>query len=326
MENTLYPLRFVPHFKDKVWGGNRLKTLFGKDFDPLPNCGESWELSTVPGSISVVANGFLAGNELHDLIEVYMADLVGEKVYDKHGNKFPLLIKLLDTNDDLSIQVHPDDAVAQSRHLSPGKTEMWYVIHSEPGAEIIAGFNKDISREAYLKSLEDKKLKDILNVYKVKPGDVFYIPSGQVHAIGAGVTLCEIQQASDVTYRIYDWDRPGSDGRFRKLHTEEALDVIDFSERDNRVHYDIDQNAPSELVRSPYFTTRLLQFDKIFELDYYLVDSFVVYICLDGGFYIHYPGGKLKVSKGESVLLPALINSVTLEPEGSSRLLECYVP
>jgi mannose-6-phosphate isomerase len=325
MENTPYPLKFNPHFKDKVWGGTRLKTLFNKNFDPLPNCGESWEMSTVPGSISVVANGFLAGNELHDLIEVYMADLVGEKVFDKHGNKFPLLIKLLDTNDDLSIQVHPDDAVAQTRHLSPGKTEMWYVIHSEPGAEIIAGFNKDISREAYLKSLEEKKLKDILNVYKAKAGEVFYIPAGQVHAIGAGVTLCEIQQASDVTYRIYDWDRPGSDGRFRKLHTEEALDVIDFSERDNRVHYNIGQNTPSELVRSPYFTTRFLQFDKSLELDYYLVDSFVVYICLDGGFNLLYPGGKLKVSKGESVLLPALINSVTLEPEGDSRLLECYV-
>lgn len=325
MENTLYPLKFVPHFKDKVWGGTRLKTLFGKNFDPLPNCGESWELSTVPGSISVVANGFLAGNELHDLIEIYMADLVGEQVFDKHGNKFPLLIKLLDTNDDLSIQVHPGDAVAQARHFSPGKTEMWYVIHAEPGAEIIAGFNQDISQESYLKHLQEKKLKDILNVYEVKAGDVFYIPSGQVHAIGGGITLCEIQQSSDVTYRLYDWDRPGSDGKFRKLHTEEAMDVIDFSEQDNRVAYIVSQNRPTELVRSPYFTTRHLQFNKRLELDYYLVDSFVVYICLEGGFKIHYPGGELNVSKGETVLLPALINGVALEPEGNTSLLECYV-
>ncbi len=326
MENTLYPLKFVPHFKDKVWGGTRLKTLFGKNFGPLPNCGESWELSSVPGSISVVANGFLAGNELHELIEIYMADLVGEKVFDKHGNKFPLLIKLLDTNDDLSIQVHPDDAVAQARHHSPGKTEMWYVIHAEPGAEIIAGFNKDVSRESYLQHLKEKKLKDMLNVYKAKTGDVFYIPSGQVHAIGAGITLCEIQQASDVTYRIYDWERPGSDGKFRKLHTEEALDVIDFSEQDNLVSYKTAANTPSELVRSPYFITRYLQFDKKLELDYYLVDSFVVYICLEGGFKIHYPGGKLNVIKGETVLLPAIINGVALEPDGNAHLLECYAP
>ena len=325
MENTLYPLKFVPHYKDKVWGGTRLKALFGKNFDPLPNCGESWELSTVPGSISVVANGFLAGNELHDLIEVYMADLVGEQVFDKHGNKFPLLIKLLDTNDDLSIQVHPGDAVAQARHHSPGKTEMWYVIHAEPGAEIIAGFNQDISQASYLKHLNEKKLKDILNVYKVKAGDVFYIPSGQVHAIGAGITLCEIQQSSDVTYRLYDWDRPGSDGKFRKLHTEEAMDVIDFSEQDNRVAFTFGHNKPTELVRSSYFTTRYLRFGKRLELDYYLVDSFVVYICLEGGFKIHYPGGELNVTKGETVLIPALINGVALEPDGNTSLLECYV-
>ncbi len=325
MENALYPLKFVPHFKDKVWGGTRLKRLFGKNFDPLPNCGESWELSTVPGSVSIVANGFLAGNELHELIEIYMADLLGEKVFDKHGNKFPLLIKLLDTNDDLSIQVHPDDAVAQARHHSPGKTEMWYVVHAEPGAEIIAGFNQDISRESYLQHLKEKKLKDILNVYKVKAGDVFYIPSGQVHAIGAGITLCEIQQASDVTYRIFDWERPGSDGKFRKLHTEEALDVIDFSGQDNQIGYQTSVNAPSELVRCPYFTTRLFEFDKRIELDYFLVDSFVVYICLEGSFKIQYPGGELKVSKGETVLLPALINGVVLEPHRNARLLECYV-
>ena len=302
-----------------------MKTLFGKNFDPLPNCGESWELSTVPGSISIVANGFLAGNQLHELIEIYMADLVGEKVFDKHGNKFPLLIKLLDTDDDLSIQVHPDDVAAFARHHSSGKTEMWYVVDAEPGAEIIAGFRKDVSRDAYMKHLEERKLKDILNVYKAKAGDVFFIPAGQVHAIGAGITLCEIQQSSDVTYRIYDWDRPGTDGAFRKLHTEEALDVINFSALDNRVNYHIGQNTPAELVRSPYFTTRLLQFDTRLEYDYYLVDSFVVYICLDGKFSLIYPGGELTVSKGETVLLPASINGVALEPDGTSRLLECYV-
>ncbi len=325
MGNTLYPFKFKPNYKDKVWGGRRLKDLFGKGFDPLPNCGESWELSSVPGSISVVENGFLAGNELHELIEVYMTELVGETVHEKHGNTFPLLIKLLDTNADLSIQVHPGDDVARLRHQSAGKTEMWYVIGAEPGSEIIAGFNKDVSREEYLHHLENKSLKDILNVYKTGVGDVFFIPAGQVHAIGAGVTLCEIQQSSDITYRLYDWDRPGSDGKPRKLHIEEALDVIDFKAKDNKVLYEPKLNESVNLVNSPYFTTNLLEFNIARELDYFFVDSFVVYVCMEGACRIEYPGGEELLKKGETVLLPAAIKNLVLLPDGNCRLLETYV-
>lgn len=325
MGNALYPLKFKPQYKDKVWGGRRLKNLFGKNFDPLPNCGESWELSSVPGNVSVVENGFLAGNELHELIEVYMTELVGESVYEKHGNAFPLLIKLLDTNADLSIQVHPGDDVARLRHQSAGKTEMWYVIGAEPGSEIIAGFNKDVSREEYLHHLENKSLKSILNVYNTGVGDVFFIPAGQVHAIGAGVTLCEIQQSSDITYRLYDWDRPGSDGKPRKLHIEEALDVIDFKAKDNQVLYEPQPNDAVKLVSSPYFTTNLLEFTMARELDYFFVDSFVVYACIDGACRIEYPGGEELLKKGETVLLPAAIKNLVLLPDGNCRLLETYV-
>ncbi len=325
MANALYPLKFAPHFKEKVWGGQRLRDFFGKRFDTLPNCGESWELSSVPGSISVVSNGFLEGNNLTEIMEVYMGDLVGEQVYEKHGNNFPLLFKLLDTIGDLSIQVHPDDSVARIRHQSDGKTEMWYVIHAEEDAEIIAGFKKEVSREEYLFHLKNNSLKEILNVYKTQAGDVFYIPSGQVHAIGAGITLCEIQQSSDITYRIYDWAREGADGKPRKLHTEEALDVISFSAKDNRVDYEVISNKAVNLVQSPYFTTRLMQVDQPVELDYYLVDSFVVYVCIDGGCRIQTQSGTELLTKGDTVLLPASINGVKLIPEPTCRLLETYI-
>lgn len=325
MEHSLYPLKFEPHYKERVWGGTRLKQIFGKDFSPLPNCGESWELSSVPGSISVVKNGFLAGNDLLELTEVYMADLVGEKVYDLHGNTFPLLIKLIDTNADLSVQVHPGDEVARLRHQSAGKAEMWYVIHAENGAGIIAGLNKDVNREEYLKHLENKTLKDIMNVYKVKTGDVFYIPPGQVHAIGAGISLCEIQQSSDITYRLYDWDRPGSDGKPRKLHVEEALDVIDFKAKDNLVNYQSKLNEPCQLVSNQYFTTNLISLSKKIELDYVLVDSFVTYVCMEGSCRIQVSSGEETLLKGETILLPANINGVVLTPSGECLLLESYL-
>lgn len=323
--HALYPLKFNPIYKDKVWGGRRLKDLFAKDFDPLPNCGESWELSGVKGNLSIVSNGFLSGNELSELIEVYMGDLVGEKVYGLHGIDFPLLFKFLDTAADLSIQVHPDDALALERHQGRGKTEMWYVIDAQPEAELIVGFREDTSAETYRYHLEQKSLKDILHVEKVKAGDVFYIPPGQVHAIGKGVTLCEIQQSSDITYRIYDWDRPCNDGMPRKLHTEEALKAIDYKARDNKVAYRQQDNVPVELVKSPYFTTRLISFNQIIKQDYVFVDSFVVYVCLEGKYILKYHGGTEEIRAGETVLLPAEINNVQLIPDGSCRLLETYI-
>lgn len=325
MSNSLYPLKFTPVLKDKVWGSTRLETYFGKNIESLPNCGESWELSSLPGSVSIVRNGFLAGNELPELIEVYMEDLVGQQVYGTHGWDFPLLFKFIDTASDLSVQVHPNDTVAARRHQGRGKTELWYVIHAEPGAEIISGFAQDVDRETYLHHLQHNTLHEILRADKVEAGDVFFIPPGQVHAIGAGITLCEIQQSSDITYRIYDWDRTDDTGRPRKLHTEEALDVIDFHAANNKIRYQSVRNAPVQLIQSACFTTRLLTFDQQIEQDYVFVDSFVVYNCVFGSFTLHYPDGSEKITAGETVMIPAELKTLKLFPDVEATLLETYI-
>ncbi len=303
-----------------------MKALLGKDFDPLPNCGESWELSGVEGHESVVANGFLGGNTINELAEVYMGDLVGDRVYSDHGISLPLLFKFLDTSHPLSIQVHPGDAIARERHNCSGKAEMWYVLEADPGAEILLGFSKDTDPGEYLHHLQKQSLHKLLRKEKVKPGDVFYIPPGQVHGIGAGITLCEIQQSSDITYRLYDWGRGAESGKARKLHTEEAMDVIDFRAGDQRINYSGNLNRPVELVKSAAFTTRLISFDSELESDYVFVDSFVVYMCISGSATIAYPGGKEKLKTGETVLLPAELNGVTLIPDGFCSLLETYLP
>jgi len=223
----LYPLKFTPIYKDKIWGGNKIKSVLNKDFGGLPNCGESWELSGVDGNVSVVSNGYLAGNTLEELLEVYMGDLAGDEVYEHFGNEFPLLIKFIDANDDLSIQVHPNDEMAAERHNSYGKTEMWYVLQADKGSKLQSGFNQQVDQEKYLEKLEKTELTDILNFEEVTAGDVFFIPAGRVHAIGRGILLAEIQQTSDITYRIYDYDRRDDKGNPRELHTDLALDAID---------------------------------------------------------------------------------------------------
>lgn len=322
----LYPLKFKPIFKDKIWGGTRLKKLFHKDFSPLPNCGESWELSGVPGNHSVVANGFLAGNSINEIIEIYMGELVGERVFEKYGNEFPLLIKLLDTDSYLSIQVHPDDSYAMKHHNSMGKTEMWIVLNSEPGAEIIAGFSEEVSKEGYVEHLNKGTLKDILNVEKAQPGDVFYIPAGRIHAIGAGITLLEIQQTSDVTYRVYDWDRKDESGQYRELHTEKALEVLDFKKYDTyKTPYTLEENQPGDLVKSPFFTTRMMEFAKEREMDYTFLDSFVLYCCIAGNCVINFPGGVEVLQAGEVCLIPAELKNITLVPQGKCKITETYI-
>jgi len=322
----LYPLKFQPVFKDKVWGGTRLKTLFGKDFSPLANCGESWELAAFGSEDSVISNGFLKGNELSELLEVYMGELVGENVFNQHGNEFPLLVKFIDTSDYLSVQVHPDDEVARSLHNSNGKTEMWYILDAQPGAEIISGFNKDVDHEVLLKHVENNTLREIMLAKPVKPGDVLFLPAGRVHAIGAGITLCEIQQASDITYRLYDWDRPGMDGKPRELHLEQALKVIDYKKaREFTVNYTPATNGSVNLVRDKHFTTNLLTFERKIETDYYLVDSFVLLVCIDGAFEIQYQGGNESIAKGEVVLLPAEIHQLSYIPKEPCRVLETYI-
>jgi len=328
MNEVLYPLKFNPILKDKVWGGQKLEKLFNKKSGRLPNIGESWEISGFNEEISIVSNGFLSGNSLEELVEIYMGDLVGDLVFEKFGNEFPLLIKLIEAQDDLSIQVHPNDEVANERHNSYGKTEMWYVIQADEGAELISGFRKDTDRSEYIAALDSGKIKDLLNVVKVREGDLFYIPAGRVHAIGSGILLAEIQQTSDITYRIYDWDRPGSDGKFRELHTDLAIDVIDFKATEScKTVYKIDKNQTVNLVDSPYFKTNILEFNHLIEKDYILIDSFVIYICIKGRFDIKYNQDKLEtVNAGETVLIPSVLKSLILIPEIDTKILEIYIP
>ncbi|NOU61459.1 type I phosphomannose isomerase catalytic subunit [Marinifilum caeruleilacunae] len=324
---SLYPLKFKPILKDKIWGGSKLKTVLNKDFSPLPNAGESWEISGVEGDISLVSNGTLAGNNLEELIEVYMGDLVGDHVYDKFGMEFPLLIKFIDANDVLSIQVHPDDELSKERHNAFGKTEMWYVIEADKGSELIVGFNQEVDKAKYVAKLDEGKLEEILNNEPVEKGSCFFIPAGRVHAIGKGILLAEIQQTSDVTYRMYDWNRTDDQGNPRELHTELAVDAIDYSfEKKYRTDYETKLNETKELVRCPYFTTNTLEFDKQTEKDYSQLDSFVIYMCLDGDFTIESEGGiTTEVAKGETVLIPAALENVILFPKGKTEILEVYI-
>lgn len=324
---SLYPLKFKPILKDKIWGGSKLKTVLNKDFSPLPNAGESWEISGVEGDISIVSNGKLAGNNLEELIEVYMGDLVGDRVYNDFGMEFPLLIKFIDANDVLSIQVHPDDELSKERHNAFGKTEMWYVIEADQGSELIVGFNQEVDKAKYVAKLEEGKLEEILNNEPVQKGSCFFIPAGRVHAIGKGILLAEIQQTSDVTYRMYDWNRTDDHGNPRELHTDLAVDAIDYSfEKKYRTDYETEINQTKELVRCPYFTTNTLEFNTKIEKDYSQLDSFVIYMCLDGEFTIESEGGiKTTVAKGESVLIPASLEFVVLNPNQQTEILEVYI-
>ena len=323
----LYPLKFKSIYLDKIWGGNRLNTLLNKDYGKLPNCGESWEISGVEGNISVVDNGFLADNNLQELIEIYMGDLVGDKVFKKFGEEFPLLIKFIDAQQDLSIQVHPNDELSKKRHNAYGKTEMWYVVDAEEGALINSGFNQQVTKEKYLEHSKNGKLTDLLHYDKVDEGDVFFIPAGRVHAIGKGILVAEIQQTSDVTYRIFDYNRKDEKGNERELHTDLAVDAIDFSYMDEyKTKYSIEKNKSSEIVSCNYFTTNILEFDNTIEKDYNQLDSFVIYISLDGDFEIEYEGGTVKVNKGETVLIPASLETFQLKPLTKKiKTLEVYI-
>ena len=322
----LYPLKFNPLFRDKIWGGDKIRTKLGLDFKPLSNCGEAWVLSGVQGNQTKVINGFLKGNDLNELVEVYMDELEGEKVFDRYGDEFPILIKFIDANDYLSIQVHPGDDLAAKRKIGNGKTEMWYIMDADPGAELISGFSRQVNRDTYIDFLEKKKLKEILNVEKVSAGDVFFIPSGRVHALGPGILLAEIQQTSDTTYRIYDWDRVDNEGKPRELHTELALDAIDFRIPDSyRTNYRHVPNKSSNLVESPFFTTNVLSFDKLIEKDYSYLDSFVIYLCIEGTSEIRYDLEKITLTRGEAMLLPATMEKLLLIPKPNGKILEVFI-
>ncbi|MFO8055319.1 MAG: type I phosphomannose isomerase catalytic subunit [Bacteroidales bacterium] len=326
--NILYPFKFKPVYQKKLWGGSKIRQQLNHREAPAMQCGEAWVLSGVPGNESLVINGELKGNNLNELVEIFMGELVGDKLFTEYGEIFPVLIKFIDANSWLSIQVHPDDKLAEKRHGSFGKTEMWYILQAEEGSQLISGFNRKVERQEYLKSVEEGRLKDLLNFEQVKQGDVFYIPAGRVHALGPGILLTEIQQTSDITYRIYDWDRLDASGLPRELHTEQAIEAIDFSVKENyKTSYTIKKNASSNLVSSEKFSANLVLLDQGMKKDYSELDSFVAYVCIEGNMQI-IAGNKtpLTLSKGETLLIPNAINHIEIYPQATVKFLEVFVP
>lgn len=321
----LYPIKFEPILKERIWGGEKLIKTFKKE-SIKTNIGESWEISDVEGDISVVANGILKGKSLRCLIQEFKAEFLGEKVYKQFGEEFPILIKFIDAKTPLSIQVHPNNELAKERHNSFGKNEMWYIMDCDEDANLIVGFNKEVSQNEYGKALADGTVLEILNSEKIKTGDTFYIPTGRVHAIGAGTVLAEIQQTSDVTYRIYDYERlDATTGEQRELHTDLALEAIDYKLYKNyKTEYELKENIASKLVHSPYFKTDIIQLNGVVEKDYTKLDSFVIYMCVDGSFDIEWVDESIHLDKGETILLPATVSQIILR-SNQARILEVYL-
>lgn len=322
----LYPFTFKPILKKVIWGGSDICPF--KEISPVENgVGESWELSHVEGNYSIVANGELAGKSLDDLIRQYGAQLMGQEVIDRFGTTFPLLIKFIDARDNLSIQVHPDDELAKARHNSFGKTEMWYVIKATKDASLYSGFSRQIDADEYVKRVQDNTIMDVLQRYNVNEGDVFFLPAGRVHAIGAGCFIAEIQQTSNITYRIYDYNRKDANGNTRELHTELAKDAIDYTlYPDYRTHYKAHTNATIELANCKYFTTNLMDVDATMTRDFKDLDSFVVYICMEGKASLKDDkGNEIFVHQGQTVLMPADTKGVTISPAPKAKFMETYI-
>ncbi|WP_299801002.1 type I phosphomannose isomerase catalytic subunit [uncultured Maribacter sp.] len=320
----MHPLKFRPILKERLWGGTKLKEVFGKPIES-DITGESWELSTVKGDISVVANGSLEGKSLQELIDSNAEELLGKSVVERFGKEFPILIKFIDAKQDLSIQLHPNDALAKERHDSFGKTEMWYIMDADPKAELIVGFNKDVSKEEYAESIDNDTLLDLLNYEEVKEGDTFFINTGKIHAIGAGVMLAEIQQTSDVTYRVFDFNRKDKDGNLRELHTELALDAVDYEKKDDfKVSYGHEKNEVNTMVDCPYFKTNFIELTENLDLDTTQRDSFTIFMCVGGEAKISTAEGEVSIKSGETALLPASTQKISLQSSGA-KLLEVTI-
>lgn len=321
MIQPFYPLTFSPIMKERIWGGTKLADYLHKSI-PYAQTGESWELSTVAGDVSVVANGSWEGTSLQTLLDQYPEELLGSAVHAKFGTQFPLLFKFLDAREDLSIQVHPNDELAAARHNSFGKTEMWYVMQADPGSRLLVGFKEDSSSEAYVNALAQKNMLSLLDAFPVQKGEVFFLETGTVHAIGAGCLIAEIQQTSDITYRLYDFDRVDAQGNTRELHLDLALDAINYQKVDAKKSYQPQPNAAVNLVDCPYFTTHQIQLDG--ELNRSKSGaSFTVYMCTEGAFSIKYAGEKHKFDLGSTVLVPAALREFSLQ--GTATLLEIQV-
>lgn len=326
-QTRLYPLTFEPLLKEIIWGGGDIRPF--KGLEPSEQrIGESWEISHVEGNYSVVADGSLKGKNLDELILLYGERLVGRSVKERFGDRFPLLIKFIDAREHLSIQVHPDDRLGMERHNSFGKTEMWYVVKASPEAKLYSGFSQQTDPEDYARRVTEGTIMEVMQEYKVSEGDVFFLPAGRVHAIGAGCFVAEIQQTSNVTYRIYDYNRRDAEGNTRELHTELAKDAIDYTLYDTyRTDYTSEPNRPTHLVSCKYFETNLLDLSEPITRNWGGLDSFVIYIVMAGSVKLTDDAGySLELRQGQSVLVPAEATSIQLEPSPSAKLMETYIP
>lgn len=316
-----YPMMFEPILKDRIWGGRKLHTVLGKQ-QISDSVGESWEISNVPENVSLVSNGTYKGQSLEELIKTYPEDILGTYIVKTFGYQFPLLFKFLDAKEDLSIQLHPNDELAKTRHNSLGKTEMWYVMQADPGARVVVDFKAGVTQEDYLQHLNTKTLPEILNEIPVKKGDAFFIQTGTVHAIGAGVLLAEIQQTSDITYRVYDWDRVDSEGQTRELHVDLALKAINYDKKQVVLSYTEEENCANQLVSCPFFTVNYIPLAQRYEIEKPL-DRFYLYVCTEGACELQINDLTCGIKQGETVLIPASVNRFVAL--GQATLLEIYI-
>lgn len=316
-----YPLTFIPILKDRIWGGTKLKSYLNKPI-VSETTGESWEISTVPGDVSVVNNGLLKGKNINEIIALFPEEILGKSVIKRFGNEFPLLFKFLDAKEDLSIQLHPNDELAKKRHNSFGKTEMWYVMQADEDSRLIVGMKKEVTQSDYLHHLENNKILDLLNQYPVHKGDVFFLETGTIHAIGAGVVLAEIQQTSDITYRIYDWERKDASGNKRELHTDLALEAINYKPTDSKISYQEEANRSVNLVHCQYFTTNMIALHENYAWKR-SKDAFTVLMCTNGQFELVLNGEIIRYRMGDTLLIPACITGFILK--GKATLLEISI-
>jgi len=321
----LYPIKFKPTFHYRIWAGEKLKTELHKKYSE-EKIGESWEISTVPNFVSEVENGFLKGKNLKEIIEIYKEELVGKSVWEKFGNEFPLLIKFLDAAEPLSVQVHPNDSYAKEKHNSFGKTEIWYVVDCEENSELIIGIKENISKEEFKKRIENGSLEEILNYVPVKKGDVFFIPAGRIHAIGKGITIAEIQQTSDITYRIYDFNRIDINGKKRDLHIEDAMNVSDFTFiKNTKTDYKEPENSNVEIIKCSYFSINKWNKREDFSVKF-STNTFRILMITEGkGKIVSESNEEILIQKGEVVLIPASLSKLNVKIDENIEILEIYV-
>jgi mannose-6-phosphate isomerase len=322
----LYPLKFNPILKEMIWGGKKIPQKLNVNVDEDVKIGENFAVSGLKNDQSVVSNGPLAGKNMTELIEAYKEELLGAKVYQQFGTNFPLLIKYIDANDDLSIQVHPNDEQAKIKHNSFGKTEMWYVVDTEANADLVSGFSKKTTAEEFEQYHSSGMLMELMQKYPTAAGDTFFIPAGKVHSIGAGNLIAEIQQTSDITYRIYDFDRRDKFGNPRELHHELAMDAMNFTDNESgKVEYTAKDNESVNLATCQYFTTNKLDVNGSVSKDYSQLDSFVILMNVGGKCTIKSADTTIELNEMEATLVPAAIDTLELSAEGTAKLLEVYI-